>query len=227
MESLLLSSGFPGDSPGNNSLLFGNLQRGFYGMVPADEFINGVDLANKLGIEAGIAFNTDINWMKFSSDGKTLFIPQKPIRHTLSWIHVYNAGCVYGTGDYGRLYPYQRVLQDKKIVIKGHLFKVRLMTGAATDPAGPEPGGEWNKFIYPLYDGEWLTMNPVTDFGADRASNANGTATFCIESQGVGGNDISKKYIIRRGFNTIREYFASSMDSGNYNFGWRPVLELV
>lgn len=109
----------PGDiddytgSPGGKVILRGDRTYGFLGFVQPKEMgellanpegkqeFNGPNLALAVGLAQGTSFNNDTPWMKFISNGEIMFVPVKPIRHTLSWNSIYNAGAVYGDNTIG------------------------------------------------------------------------------------------------------------------------------
>lgn len=108
-------------SPGNNFLIAGDRENGFYGFVQPEDFgkiasnpaestdFNGTNLALKIGLAAGTPINMNTAWMKFSRNGRVLFVPVKPLRHTVSWDHIYKAGAVYGDDTTGVLAPKGRM----------------------------------------------------------------------------------------------------------------------
>lgn len=96
-------------SPGNKTLLRGTSAAGFLGFVPASEFITGAALATALGISAGTLINSDTPWIKYIWKGKVCFTPLKPIRYSVTWDQIYNAGAVYASGDEGTLPPMGRI----------------------------------------------------------------------------------------------------------------------
>lgn len=89
--------------PGPKYLIAGNKDCGFFGEVTVEElFGSGKDaseLITTVGITEGTAQNLTENWLKFAWKGKILFYPKKSIRRSTSWDHIYEKGCVYGTGD--------------------------------------------------------------------------------------------------------------------------------
>src|SRR5690606_28710751 len=102
------------------SLIAGDEATGFYGEVPANDFITGDALASMLGLTSGASQNSDEPWLKFSIDGKTIFKSKKPFRNSISWNHIHAVNAVYG---------------DRIITIEGNDYKVRLMRGAENDPS--------------------------------------------------------------------------------------------
>ncbi len=103
-------------SPGLSRAIVGTADAGFLGFVQPHQFpkINGTtDFANDaLRSEIGVAGTNEYGdppWMKFSWDGKILFVPLKPLSRSISWNAIYEAGCVYGSGDEGTLPPNGRI----------------------------------------------------------------------------------------------------------------------
>lgn len=208
-----VSNGLTG--PGPQTLIKGDTGAGYYGVLESADFINSRDLSALVGLNAGSYETTTPKWFKFSSNNKVLFIPMKAIRVTLSWLSIYGVGAVYGTDtntDWTTVAP---VMQDKRVTINGYVFRVRLMTGAANNPATVE-GGEWNKLIYPIVDGTWAAYTS-TDIGTYNGSSL-GSCTLCQEH--------SDNNIVRRGFTDYKTYGVSAIDTTS-NRGWRPVLELI
>ena len=100
-------------APGPKTLLKGDTEAGFYGFVQpgnmgkisgADDY-SGANLALKLGLASGTAFNSNVPLMKFAYKGKTLFIPITGYRHSIPWDTIYNAGIAFETADEGFLPP--------------------------------------------------------------------------------------------------------------------------
>ena len=112
--------------PGTNLLTHGNEDYGFFGTVPAADFINSSTLlavAKAAGLPTNIVYPT---WYKYSRRGKVLFVPNQSLGDT-NWQTVYNAGFVYGTNDTG---PNRagEVNQLTTFELNGDLFLVRSPT---------------------------------------------------------------------------------------------------
>ena len=98
--------------PGPRILRAGDLQAGFYGEVPASEFITGDELCRLAGITQGGSQFSDEPWLKFSYLNETIFVAKKPIRYSISWDHINEKGCVFG---------------EKTVETQGFKFKVTLL----------------------------------------------------------------------------------------------------
>ena len=100
-------------APGSPFLVSGTVDKGFMGIVKAEEMgkINGTDefvgsnLATALSLSNGTAANGYVPLFKFSYHGSILYIPLKYYRYGLSWNDLYNAGIVYDSADEGFLPP--------------------------------------------------------------------------------------------------------------------------
>ena len=147
---------------------------GYMGLVTSTDLCDGTTLAADIGLSAGTAFNTTTGWLKFyvgatadcNKDGvsKVLFIAKETLRYDLSWDDIYLAGAVYGTDDNGvaSASTGTTATQDAQVTYSGSTFKVRLLTGSATDPAAEgvnsqscadDAGGgsEWNDLFYRVH----------------------------------------------------------------------------
>lgn len=217
----------PGNDTGSGptTLLYGDSEKGYYGSLTQTEFITGPALASLIGLTTGTDYNAGTPWLKFASSGKTLFIPQKSLRHSIGWDAIYNCGAVYGDDTNGYTNPGAPVLQDRRVTIAGKTYRVRLITGSSVLPAGSNtPGGEWDKLFYPLINGEWQTVNGTVFLGASGNTDS-GSCTLCQETQAPKATPTSTS-VVRRGFTDYTTYGTSAM-SITSNRGWRPVLELV
>jgi hypothetical protein len=164
-----------GPGPGEASLTMDDTRDvGYYGVATSAEVCDGPTLASDIGLSAGTAFNDTAGWLKFyvgpnadcNKDGvaKVLFIAKETLRNNLSWDDIYLAGAVYGTGDNGTANASTgtSATQDAQVTYGGYTFKVRLLTGSATDPAAEGygnqqclddagAGSEWNDLLYRVH----------------------------------------------------------------------------
>lgn len=214
------------NGPGPTSLIGGDLDAGYYGTVSSSEFITGDDLASMLGLTAGTSQYSDTDWLKFSSDGKTIFSPMKPIRHTISWDDINKVNAVYG---------------DRIIEIGGLQYKVRLWRGANFDPANGYNGekvkqSEWNKLMLPIHekakDQSWTYSNnvniPTENWGIGftdedlltHRNYGNGSYSWCQEVAE------STAYRVIRGSNGVSNSASGTSSYSPSHYGFRPVLEL-
>ena len=155
-------------------LSFGTMDAGFFGIIPASDFITGDQLASDVGITQGTSQFSDTNWLKFAFNGDILIVPQKTIRHSISWDHIYLQGAVYGdgltAGESGAEHhnltsssgtDLTPTAQDASVTINGKDYRVRLIRGAADDPTasfddadrgslGDE--NEWNALMLPIHE---------------------------------------------------------------------------
>lgn len=157
----------------------------YQGWVQGDDFITPTNLMAAIGVSGGLAFSGDANpgWLKFFVDGKTLYIAKKPMRVNLLYETLNAAGAVKGT---------------KVITIAGKQYKVRLMTGATTDP-GATAGGEYDNIFSratTLYGGgagdRWANLS-AADVGWVSGTN-NGQLTLCQEANSANGGWLTRGY---------------------------------
>ncbi|HZK41487.1 MAG TPA: hypothetical protein VFD14_00810 [Clostridia bacterium] len=231
------SIGSIGLGPGPNKLIAGTIDEGFFGVVPANNFITGDDLASAITLSNGSPQFSDVDWLKLASGGKILFSPMKAIRCNISWDHIFNKGAVWGDGTTGG---------DRTVQVQGFTFKVRLFRGLnnsynpKTVPAGYDGvhchGSEWNRLILPLHvgakTGSWGSYGDNVESGlpywgtdftdADlQVASGNGRASWCQNYA------YSSSVRCSRGSYGVA-YSSNGTSSGSStSLGWRPVLELV
>lgn len=216
-------------SPGPKRLIGGNMEAGFFGEVPARDFITGKELSNMLGFASGRILYSEEPWLKFAYLGKIEFIPKKPLRNSVSW-WILNA-C--------------RLINGNKIVeIKGKRYKVRLIKGKTEGKQDDKTSykgsinynSEWNRLMLPIHKdapSSWdypENVNSPTEnwkigyTDADLMLNykdGEGTYTWCQE---YGENTNLRLY---KGFRGISYSNSGPSDEYSKHQSWRPVLELV
>ncbi|MGM0437499.1 MAG: hypothetical protein ACQEQD_04440 [Bacillota bacterium] len=195
LETIIINTKNVADITNYDTLSFGTMDAGFFGIIPANEFITGEQLASDVGITQGASQFSDTPWLKFAFQEEIYIIPQKPIRYNISWDHIYEAGAVYGdgltAGESGAEHhnltsssgtDLSPTVQDATVSINGNNYRVALMRGAADDPTnsfddadigslGPE--NEWNALMLPIHEkataGNWNYSNyapsDVPDWG--------------------------------------------------------------
>lgn len=228
--------------PGPQDILAGDSTLGFYGEFSASEFLTGTVLASAIGLTAGTAVNNTTPWLKFSLDGKTLFIPKTAYRCSLSWDSLYQVGAVYGTSDNG-LYPTGTPrLQNAKVTFLDRQFIVRLLKGADADPSVTASSyyvtgthnSEWSRLFYaivsddPNLNGKYTGPKLASYTEADLqmrwidATQTPGSYNWCQETPAS-----YTTYRDIRGYYGPSRFQRGTSSSGNSNFGWRPCLELI
>ena len=185
---------------------------GYYGFVPASDFITGLDLATLTGFSSGSNHNSDAGWLKFyvgptavcnSTPGtaKCIFIAKQSLKYNVSWNHINSAGLVYGTT--------QRTVLDQS-------YNVRLITGGE---ASPGTGSEWNELMYRVHaEQPESKSNWETYENNDLNLSGNGCRTRCQE--------VPSNNVFRGRFN-IKSFLAGPRHDTYFEYGWRPVLEYV
>lgn len=167
MLEAMVMNGRHDDSPGPGTMV-ASYQRpgetdkitGYYGTLPAADFINGPALSTVIGMPSTYGDDVEL-WFKLHIDGKIVYVPKRPVSNKIGFNRVYLAGAAYGIDGPGINYG-TPVNQIKTITIAGNVFKLRLLSGFTNNPtvelnlaAGgdnvPESvGSEWNRLIYNL-----------------------------------------------------------------------------
>ena len=223
----------------------GHLSLGYYGIVPATEFIDGETLAQKIGLCAGTVIHHDEDWIQYVIDRRVCLVAKRPLRYGISWNAIDEVGAVFG---------------EQQVSIQGQTFKVRLMRGSRTNPMtfkiGDNPdttwGSEWNRVMYRLCEEDRVYLGE----GLNHASNAGsvgvdeigdeappekeiwehfkqtdlgvsnqpqwGMCSWCQEACSV--LDVPKVRLLRGRYNGM---FAREPSWDGVVTGWRPVLERV
>lgn len=214
--------------PGPTKLIGGNLQAGFYGEVPAKDFVTGDELARRIGLTAGKSQYSDEPWLKFSYLGKIEFMAKKPFRYDISWDSIKSANAVYG---------------DRVINIDGNNFKIRLIKGKTEGQQGNSSqvdgiinrGSEWNKLLLPTHinaPSNWAYKDNV-NYPTENWNIGYTDADLVVGYYYYGGWSWCQEYGSSSSSRLLRGIYGIS-DSGQYTssrydsyVSWRPVLELV
>ncbi len=221
----------PINGPGPNYLVAGDDMAGFYGEVPTSDLFSGDELASAIGLSSGVSmFNTE-PWLKFSYQGKTLFVAKKGYRYGLSWDDLNALGLVYGNSG------------DPTVTLGDDTFKVRLInistsltipenSGYQYDPSYMD-GSEWSTLMYRVHDGNHTNINNNTPAGSWASYsdaglnvhadyNANGVQSWTQQAW-----ETDATMIAVAGYKGISAHVASGAKFSYDGRGWRPVLELV
>jgi hypothetical protein len=214
-----------GGGPGPKTLAAGDATNGFYGEVAAADLFTATELATLTGANAyGTTINDTTPWLKCSLDGNVVYLPKKPIRHSMTWFQI----------DALKM---RTKAQDKQVSKDGLSYRVRSMSGVGstwTGVQGEDPPGcsdsEYNRLIYRL-----CVLNPPSEtppvLGSYTLDDLGltlgpGCCLICQE----GGNT----YVQRNGGgNATNTNSWHSLQSGvrsdlsDQYRGWRPILELL
>ncbi len=218
--------------PGNDTLIAGDMQAGFFGETPTTELISGDDLADLIGLTTGTAQHSNEPWLKFAHEGKILFGAKKPLRYDVSWDQINSVEAVIG----------------KIITIGGLVYKARLMRASPADPSETANEAvhhsEWNNLMLPIHeqalDGSWDYPDNVEEnvpiwnhelgTGLDGMYNdsdlllesGDGRASWCQET-----SILDSAWRLYRGSRGVSDSRAGVASATSPIYGWRPVLELV
>ncbi|WDS62351.1 virion structural protein [Pseudomonas phage D6] len=174
----------------------------FKGEVAQADFITAADLATAVGLTSGTVTNAGTPWLKIEEDGKTYYLAKTSLRHTVTKEQLEARGIVTGSTT---------------VVIAGKTYKVRCMTGRATNPSNTV-AGEWLRWYTALTDGTWAsytTAQLIT--GTGLANNGQLVIVQEDDTRGRGTN----------GYPGLMGPWYHNANVTNAGYGWRPVLELV
>ena len=133
-------------APGAKKLIAGDMNAGFFGEVPSEDFISGDEITKlAFGATNGYSKNLQEPWLKFAYKGKVQFIAKKVVRGRVSYQELLERNLVYG---------------DKTFVERGLKYKIRLIKGVAdgVDPRDNSLGAEaahyseWNQLMLPIHE---------------------------------------------------------------------------
>lgn len=196
----------------------------FLGEVSNAQFTSYSNIAALSGISQGTIHGEGSGFLKFILDTKELLIPKKPIRLAASWDTLNAAGCVFG---------------QKQITVGGVKYKVRLLTGADSNPAVSWGGAgifvhyypgthnsEWSRLFYPIIkDDPYVPIPPGNLTGPYTSDDLEMNQTIYQWCQETASNNST--YRIIRGANYASDIYHFVSSHANNNDGWRPCLEKV
>jgi hypothetical protein len=215
-----------------DTLSFGTMNRGFFGIIPASAFITGDNLCSELGITQGTAQFSDTDWLKFAFQGDILITPMKPIRYGISWNAIYNAGAVYGDGAVGFNPPNGRVgtkldiqSSDNSINITTTEDDVFLRDGAEIGSAGETlvlagfADNDGEHVIDSITDSKIIltTASTLVDFAGTRDSRVWNKADEVIQDASVTVN--GNNYTVRLMRGAAEDPTNSYVDSDRGSLG--------
>jgi hypothetical protein len=204
----------------------------FLGIVPSQElFGEGRDLTEFVPVYAGVPVEDGMpNWLHFEFDGQALLVAQKPLRHSVSWEAIAQAGAALGDASVVRGRTSGHVQSAQVTGADGHRYRVRLLRcGSST----MDLTSEWNLLIGALHEGDGdFQSNPDGRFGwtEPRLSDLDlhigeidGAASWCQERETIRG----REHAVNRGYLTVSRFHLTETTYRGTGFGWRPVLERI
>ena len=211
--------------------LMGNTYGIFLGEVPSNEFINGESLANHIGLTDGVLCNIDTPWLKFLLDGNIIYVPMKPLMHSVSWDAIDECGAVFEN-------------EGAMIDIGSNTYDITLLRGLDASKFDSDVYGydvslthnsEWNRLMYPIHIGsgyqsaaysltpsvpfnEWASYTD-DDLVVDHRAG-NGSYCWTQETPATSSQRPNRGYL---GVTYVNRIFPSLVYKG---IGWRPALRL-
>ncbi|HRP98252.1 MAG TPA: hypothetical protein PL143_18605 [Rhodocyclaceae bacterium] len=231
-DAVLPSSAGSGDDANGAVVLSPTRHVAYAGRIRnADLFGTNGGIEHQLSLEDGRYTTADPpDWLHFRFKGKTLLIAARPIKHSVSWNAIAQAGAATGDGSLVRI-GWRLFRQNAEVEdVRGRRYRVRLIgCGRST----LDPDSEWNALIGGVHrgDGDFLThpgglygwLDPPFDDADLGIGTANGSATWCRERLDIDG----KSHAVNRGFLTVSRFHATAAAFAGWGFGWRPVLEPI
>lgn len=173
---------------------------GYMGEWTADEFIRGGVLAEMVGMPLNRVIEPEDLWLKFSVEGRIVYIAKRPISNFTSYAQLLGLNIVTGN----RIVP-----------IKDDDYKVRLLSGDDTEDS------EWNKLIYRVSENDpthtyWEEFTD-TDLGLRQPKKGARSISRTTSGSSVYG----------RGEYGITNIQITGLTLSTAETGWRPALEMV
>jgi|SRR5690606_14353727 len=192
----------------------------YIGESTSAELITGDDLANLVGLTAGISINSDAGFIHVTDKGTHLYIAKKAFRYNLGGESLASLKLIHG---------------ETVVTINGSQYKVRCL---AKNTIYPYPnnveydpvsmyGSEWNRIMYRLVDtpsgfsGEGIRYGEIAQYSLDDI----GIGLSHLGSHACIG--FAASTTLFRGYDQVNGMSFGSLIGNPYARGWRPVLELV
>lgn len=197
----------------------------------ASLFGRAESIAGRVSVEGGrFVGNGQPEWLRFIVDGRVLLIAAHPVKYSVSWDAIAQAGAALGDGSNVRI-GWRTYRQDAQVTgADGTRYRVRLLQcGRST----MDLSSEWNQLIGGVHRGDgdfgalprgpYAWLDPPMNDGDLHIGMSDGSATWCQERIEVDG----KLHGVNRGYLTVSRFHATETDYTGTGFGWRPVLESI
>ena len=210
--------------------LMGNTYGIFLGEVPSNDFIDGESLSKHIGLTDSVLCNIDVPWLKFILDGNIIYVPMKPLMHSVSWDDINECGAVFEN-------------KGATIDIDSNTYDITLLRGLNKNYnlSGKIYGfdvdythtSEWNRLMYPIHSGihtdssnpytpsvsyaQWATYSDDDLMVYDRTGN--GSVTWVQETQHT---NTTLRFL--RGNYGVTYVTRHTTTNAISNYGWRPAL---
>jgi len=211
--------------------LMGNTYGIFLGEVPSDEFIDGKSLANHIGLTEGRLCNVVAPWLKFILDGNIVYVPMKPLMHSVTWNAITNCGAIFEH-------------EGATIDIGNSNYDITLLRGLNKQYSPNERyygfdivdthNSEWNRLMYSIHSGMHTDndnpSNPSVPYAqwATYSDSELVTHCECGDGSAIWTQEILDDNIrLNRGSNGVTVVYGSSATYTMCDLGWRPALRLI
>jgi len=206
--------------------LMGNTYGIFLGEVPSNDFIDGKSLANHIGLTEGVLCNNDTPWLKFLLDGNFIYVPVKPLMHSVSHEAINVCGAVFEN-------------EGATINIGGNVYDITLLRGL-NENYNPNKdyygfddvnthSSEWNRLMYPIHSGVHTDSdNPIigsVPYGLWASYSDLLVHYKCGDGSGTWSQEvIDDEFRPVRGYVGVTHVDNVSATSTTSHLGWRPAL---
>lgn len=223
--------------PGPKTILRGNDERGYFGVVTETEFFTGL----QVNVAIGGSYNPGTTaWHKFSYDGRILYFPSKPLNITLNWNNIYSVGAVFGMDNTGVGNHGLTPVNQLKIISKGDDdFIIRLPrlttrpdytpiavnTATVSNLHNDVYNSEWVQCMASLFGNTRITPTPgkIHPFDVLVANTTDwpdsGAGYYLMAAEYSGANAMTS-------LGVVNIYNGVGSSARNNSTAWRPVLEL-
>lgn len=232
---------------GPNLFQFGDMNYGYYGTITSSDFFTTSQLIaaanNGMVSSMTVIKDTPITWFKFSRNGQTLYVPEKPLGSSAGFSTLFSAGLIFGvtskpTGVVVPSIPW--VNQNRTITLNGDTYLIRCMKGYSDDLTLVVPNNtfvdekhtllnEYNDLVYPIVQ----NVTPLNQrmptvpeaITIDTAFVVSGySSVICQEMADI--NTAAMRGVA--GYATRQKISAHTGGAWNTGaFAWMPVLELI
>lgn len=204
------------------------------GEVTSGDFIDGESLTKHIQLSEGVLCNNDTPWLKFLLDGNIIYVPMKPIMHSVSWDAINACGSVFENNG-------------TTIDIGGNTYDVTLLRGQHSTMCVEESlernisiydFSEWNKLLYPIHTGDLdvYIMNRCRDVPFSQWAMYNDDDLITHHHAGNGSSTLTQDIVTHSNFAELRFYrgYGDVTDAGVTETipdckmnGYRPALRLI
>lgn len=206
----------------------------FLGEVSSGDFIDAESLTKHIKLSEGVLCNNDTPWLKFLLDGNIIYVPMKPIMHSVTWDSINACGAIFEN-------------DGATIDIGGDTYDVTLLCGQHPSMSIEEACernisvydfSEWNKLFYPIHAGDLDTniIKRCRDVTFSQWAMYNDDDLITHHHAGNGSGTLTQDIVSHSSFTELRFYrgYGGVTHAGDDKtipdckiYGYRPALRLI